>query len=216
MVRIYDPERTDPTVVFLKTIQDTYKQTMHSLSHNEIQQALKKFLREKYYLKMLQDYQKKEADFPEILIKNNCRKGNYAYDIKNYGNKYFKAKYDQETNKITLCSNLMLNVLEFKENLDRELVMAYDRNILEKNLKQDADFTCSQIRACRAEIYNYKQQLDEKTEKQMTNICSRFLIKERGPNQENLPLDIWVRYVERLNDTYQNCYYMNEPFNFQQ
>lgn len=47
----------------------------------------------------------------------------------------------------------MLNVLDFKENLDRELIMAYDKNILKRNIENDDhDFSCSQIRACRAEI----------------------------------------------------------------
>lgn len=35
---------------------------------------------------MFQDYSKKEADFPEILIKNDCKKGQYFFDPNNYTN----------------------------------------------------------------------------------------------------------------------------------
>lgn len=47
-------------------------------------------------------------------------------------------------------------MLEFKENLDRELVMAYDHLILKKNIyEDDEEFNCSQMKACRSEINNY-------------------------------------------------------------
>lgn len=87
------------------------------------------------------------------MIKNDCKKGQYFFDPQNYPNKIFKSNYNPFKNEITLCSNLMLNVLDFKENLDRELIMAYDKNILKRNIENDDhDFSCSQIRACRAEI----------------------------------------------------------------
>ena len=69
----------------------------------------------------------------------------------------------------------MLNLLEVKENLDRELVMAYDNKVLGVNFEKDQEAACSMVRGCKAQLENYGW--NEELTKEISKICARNLFK---------------------------------------
>ena len=175
MVRVFDPTRTDPTVITIRGIQDFIYRKTHGLNISEIKTAVERFLSGKEYIMMLEDFKKSEKILPDIVVKNNCTYENFFLQRKKYNFNYFKGAYEPESNKIYLCSNLLMNLLEVKENLDRELVLAYDHQVRGFNLEKDADVACSLVRSCRAQLDNYKWNEDLTME--MTRLCARNLFK---------------------------------------
>ena len=175
MVRVFDPTRTDPTVITIRGIQDLIYRKTNGLSSSEIKKAVDQFLSRKQYSLMLEDFHKAEKPFPDIVIKNNCTYENFFFHRSKYNFNYFKGAFEPENNKISLCSNFLLNLLEVKENLDRELVLAYDHSVRGCNFEKDADVACSLVRSCRAQLENYGW--NEDLLKEMSRVCARNLFK---------------------------------------
>lgn len=175
MVRVFDPTRNDPTVILIRTIQDFVYRKTNALSFNEIKKAIDNFLSQNQYSKMFEEYQKKLVEFPDIALKNNCAKEHFFWKRKKEVFHEFKSVYEPENNKIIVCTNYITNFMELKENLDREISMAYDYNIRKQNFKQDSDFACSLIRSCHLQLKNYS--LDSELTKEMTKLCARNLFK---------------------------------------
>ena len=175
MVRFYDPSRTDPSLKFIRGVQSFISQKQNQLSEDEIQAAIKTFLKDLQYKKMFEEYIEKRADFPDIVVKNNCPTKRFL--MSPYTDfKYYRSYYDQDKNEIGLCSNFLSDVLDLKENLDRELVMAYDRNIKQVNLHDNESFASSQIRACKKQYDNFSGISDE-LKRTMVSSCSKYLMK---------------------------------------
>jgi len=175
MVRFYDPSRIDPSLHFIRGIQSFFYEKQNALSEDEIQSAIKTFFKDNQYKTMFDEYVKNEADFPNIVIKNNCKKKRFL--MSPYMDfQYYKSTFDKDKNEITLCSNFLFDMLDLKENLDRELIMAYDKNIKKKDLSDNETFARSQIRACRRQYDNFSQANDE-LKKTMVNSCAKYLMK---------------------------------------
>ncbi|KAL4472904.1 hypothetical protein ABPG72_007781 [Tetrahymena utriculariae] len=211
MPRVFDPERDDPTVKLIKGVTTFFEEQKYKLSENEINEFIKQMLKRERYSQMVQKYLQNKIEFPDIIIKNSCSKGHFFFNTSNYPFQYFPSDYNQQKNEIILCKNQIRNLLELQENLDRELTLAYDHNVEKKDLSQDADFACSQIRACRVQLDNYKK-LDNSSKKQISQTCARFLFRHKGPNQDKLPHDMWVRYTEKILDKFDYCYNLTYPF----
>ena len=124
---------------------------------------------------MHQEYIKEIVDFPQITINHKCKKRIFVLS-KGIDYRYYKANYDQKENNIYICSKLLTDVLDLKENLDRELVMAYDHNIRKKDFKNDDHFAISAIRACRKQYDNFTQFNDE-IKKKSAILCAQYLMK---------------------------------------
>ena len=175
MVRVYDPTRTDPTIYFLRGIQDYLYRRTNTLNFNETNKAIDNFLSQTQYKTMISDYEKSEKAFPDIVVKSNCAKDNFFLRKTKQDFKNFKGYFEPTNNRIYLCSNYIVNLLEVKENLDRELIMAYDHNIRKVDDSKDSDMACSVIRSCRAQLNNYAW--NEDLTKEMTKICAKHLFK---------------------------------------
>eukprot|EP01017_Pseudomicrothorax_dubius_P040434 TRINITY_DN6322_c0_g1_i2.p1 TRINITY_DN6322_c0_g1~~TRINITY_DN6322_c0_g1_i2.p1 ORF type:complete len:152 (+),score=26.62 TRINITY_DN6322_c0_g1_i2:61-456(+) len=123
-----------------------------------------------------------------------------------------RDSYKPEEGKIVLCLNLMKNVLHLKENLDRELMMSYDDLLNDGALRRDdKEYACSAIRACRAELNNYGE-MNEENVRKATFSCAKYMVRNRGPNVGRLPYDSWVRYANRLVDENSFCFAKREPY----
>jgi len=210
MVRFYDPSRTDPSLHFIRGVQSFWNEKQNALSEEEIRKAMKVFFKDQQYKKMFADYIKHEADFPNIVVNTSCPKKRFL--ISPYMDyTYYKSSYDKGKNEITLCSNFLFDILDLKENIDRELVMAYDYNIRKKDLSDNEEFSISQIRACRKQYDNFGEMNDD-LKKNLVQSCGKYLMKNRGPNKEKMPFDIWVRYCNRMIKKNMNSYFDKEPF----
>ncbi len=42
---------------------------------------------------MFKEYADRQIDFPEIVIKNNCKRGYFMIENDNFGFEFFKSKY---------------------------------------------------------------------------------------------------------------------------
>ena len=69
MVRFYDPSRTDPSLKFIRGVQSFISQKQNQLSEDEIQAAIKTFLKNLQYKKMFEEYIEKQPDFPDMIVK---------------------------------------------------------------------------------------------------------------------------------------------------
>lgn len=175
MVRFYDPTRTDPSLKFIRGVQSFFSEKKEQLSEDELRNALQTFLKDMQYKRMFEKYVEHQADFPEIIVRNDCKKKRFL--LSPYTDfTYYKSSYDKDKNEICLCSNYIFDVLELKENLDRELVMAYDHNIKKDNLNDNETFAASQIRACRRQYDNFPQ-INDDLKKNMVSSCAKYLMK---------------------------------------
>lgn len=175
MVRFFDPTRSDPSLFFIKSFQSYLEQKENHLSEEEIRGAIKVFLRDPSYTKMKEEYISKKADFPDFVIRDRCPTKKFV--ISPYTDySYYKSYYDSAKNQICICSNFLSDLLDLKENIDRELVVAYDKNIKETNLEDDEAYACTQIRACRKQYQNYTNTSDE-FKKNLSSVCGRYLLK---------------------------------------
>jgi hypothetical protein len=114
-------------------------------------------------------------EFPDIIIKDNCRVRYFVMSpYTDYT--YYKGYYDAAKNQICLCSNYITDILDLKENLDRELMMAYETKIKNKDMRDNETFACSQIRACRKQYENFIHAEDE-IKKNLTMTCAKYLMK---------------------------------------
>lgn len=175
MVRFYDPSRTDPSLKFIRGVQSFFHDKKNQLTEEEIRAATTTFFKDSQYKKMFGEYVEQKADFPEIVINTNCKKKNFL--LSPYMDfTYYKSHYNKDKNEIQICSNFLFDILELKENLDRELVMAYDQNIRKKDLNDNETFACSQIRACRKQYDNFPD-INDELKKNMVNSCAKYLMK---------------------------------------
>lgn len=171
MVRVWDPTRSDPTVYFIRKIQDIFNQKNATLPIPEQVAAIKKLLSMDYYQILRDKYIEKKNDFPEIVIKN-CRDTHHFFKT-SLNTRHFKGFYKPDKNEITICGNRINNLLELKENLDRELIFAFDDKILER--RGDDKFVKTVIRGCRGMVENYEWGIDMKLE--MTRMCAKNIFK---------------------------------------
>lgn len=171
MVRVWDPTRSDPTVYFIRKIQDIFNQKNETIPIPEQAAAIKKLLSMNYYQILKNKYSEKKSDLPEIIIKN-CRDTHHFIKT-SLNTSHFKGFYKSEKNEITICGNKIKNLLELKENLDRELIFAFDDKILER--RGDDEFVRTVIRGCRGMIENYEWGNDMKLE--MTRMCAKNIFK---------------------------------------
>jgi hypothetical protein len=174
MVRFYDPSRTDPSVYLIQNIQSLFSH-QNTIQENEIKGSLKSFLNEKRYMDVIQQYLDKEKEFPAIIINKSSPKNN-GLSSSNEDFSYFSSYYNRRANEIIFCSNFMKDILEIKENLDRELTIAYMAQIKKIDLDDDESFACTQIKACRNQYENYYN-INEDLKKEMTFNCAKYLMK---------------------------------------
>lgn len=175
MVRFFDPTRTDPSLFFIKSFQSFLDEKQNKLSEEEIRGAIKVFLRDPGYMKMKQEYITKKVDFPDFVVRDHCPRKKFV--ISPYTDyTYYKSYFDATKNQICICSNFLSDLLDLKENIDRELVVAYDKNIKQRDLEDDETYACTQIRACRRQYENFPNTTEE-FKKNLTNICARYLLK---------------------------------------
>jgi hypothetical protein len=175
MVRFYDPSRTDPSLIFIRGVQNLFGSSENKLSEDELRGAIKNIFRDHSYKKMFQDYITHQTDFPDVIIRSDCpTKRSIISPYMDF--KYYKSYYDSTKNQICICSNFVNDMLDLKENLDRELVLAYDHNIRKKDLTDNEMFSCSQIRACRKQYENFNQ-VNEDLRKNLTFTCAKYLLK---------------------------------------
>lgn len=175
MVRFYDPSRTDPSLLFIRGVQNYISESQNKLSEDEIRGGIKNFFKDQGYKKMFQDYIDHQADFPDIIVRDDCPKKRFI--ISPYTDyKYYKSYYDTAKNQICLCSNFLTDMLDLKENLDRELIVAYDHNIRKKDLSDNEVYACTQIRACRKQYENFTQ-INEELRKNLSLTCAKYLLK---------------------------------------
>ncbi len=177
MVRFFDPSKSDPSLIFIRGIQSYFYDKKNQLSEEEIRQAIINFFKDSQYTKMFDEYKQKEVDFPKIIVRDNCHKRKFVLSpYQDYT--YYKSSFNPQENEITLCSNFTYDLLDLKENLDRELIMAYDHNIMKKDLSDNETFASSQIRACRRQYDNLTELTDE-LKRPMTESCAKYLMKVR-------------------------------------
>ena len=175
MVRVFDPTRSDPSLLLIRGVQDYFSRQTNSLSTPELKKAIDSFLSSSHYKPMFSAYDEANETFPEIILKSNCSYEHFFFQKNKHNFNHFKAVFEPESNKVYICSNFMRNLLEVKENLDRELVLAYDKTIRKSNFEKDDEMACSLIRSCRAQLSNYSW--NEDLTREMTRLCARNLFK---------------------------------------
>ena len=179
MVKVFDPSRRDPTIRVLREFQEWLYNERSKLSEAETYQALQIFLKGKQYESMMKKYSEEGLAPPDVVINSRCdRKRHFFFGGNPAGSaQYFKGFFSPIKNEITLCSNVILNFLELKENLDRELTVAYDYNIRKQDISRDENFVCTQLRACKAQLNNYGEYLTEDLKKNMAAACAKYLLR---------------------------------------
>ena len=176
MVYTIDPSRTDPATRTLRYLQNLFWIKNNKFSENYISNAINIFLQDTQYKNLFEEFDKEKVEFPKIILRNNCKTNQYFMLRKGINYKFFPGEYDKNYNKLYICSNLMTNLMEIKENLDRELTLAYDFQILKKDFKNNKEYACSQIRSCKAHFENYPN-MNEELKINLTKICSKYLYR---------------------------------------
>jgi hypothetical protein len=142
MVKIGDPRETDPSLQFIRGFQNYFRRRKNKLQEKELRAALKIFLQDPSYYNLTKSFADSNQDFPDIIFKDNCRVKFFV--LSPYTDlKYYKGYYDAPKNQICLCTNFITDILDLKENLDRELMMAYEQKIRNKDLSDNETFACS-------------------------------------------------------------------------
>ncbi|CAD8056141.1 unnamed protein product [Paramecium sonneborni] len=183
MPRFFDPSKSDPTVIAINWIDQILSEKLKTLSHEEIEKYIKRFQQERLFT----NYKNKE-----IIISNKCSRGNIYLDYDNIQNKYFPVF--NNGNQIVICQNMIQNSVQLLENLIREFELS------EKKIEQQG---CKYVSACSQAYKIYKFPFEK--QKQLSDICAKILMRHRGENKEQLPLDQWVRYIDREVKS-QQCY----------
>lgn len=80
MPRIFDPERSDPTVKLISSVRAWFEEKKYRLSDEEISVFIGQMLRGKKYAGMVDEYLKKGQEFPDIVVKNSCSNGHFFFD----------------------------------------------------------------------------------------------------------------------------------------
>ncbi|CAD8136927.1 unnamed protein product [Paramecium octaurelia] len=183
MPRFYDPTKTDPAIIAINWVDQILTEKLKTLSHEDIQNYIKRFQQEKLFA----NYKNKE-----IVISNNCSRGNIYLDYDNLQNKYFPVL--NNGNQIVICQNMILNSVQLLENLIREF---------ELSQSQIETQGCKYISACSKAYKIYKFPFEK--HKQLSDICAKILMRHRGENKDQLPLDQWIRHIETEVKS-QQCY----------
>ncbi|CAD8141395.1 unnamed protein product [Paramecium pentaurelia] len=183
MPRFFDPTKSDPTIIAINWVDQILTEKLTTLSHEDIEKYIKRFQQEKLFA----NYKNKE-----IVISNNCSRGNIFLDYDNIQNKYFPVF--NNGNQIVICQNMILNSVQLLENLIREFELSQN---------QIQTQGCKFISACSKAYQIYKFPFEK--HKQLSDICAKILMRHRGENKELLPLDQWIRYIEREIKS-QQCY----------
>lgn len=127
------------------------------------------------YKNILEEFEKEKVEFPDIAVKNNCGYEHFFWRRNKVNFNQFKGVFEPISNKIIVCSNFLTNFMELKENLDREINMAYDFHIKKNKFQKDKEFAQSTIRSCHAQLKNYNW--EEDLTKEMTKLCAKNLFK---------------------------------------
>lgn len=180
MVKYFDPTETDLTIRLIRKIQDIFTQRANKITESEGEKAIAHFFEtDKKYSKIFDEFQKKNEALPKFVMKDDCQKREYVMSTeRDYT--YYKGHYNPAENKIILCGNLLTDMLELKENVDRELMMAYTHRIKKASLEDDESFVCSQWKACRFQ-YDNLANISEEMRFNLASDCTKYLTKVCPP-----------------------------------
>ncbi len=117
----------------------------------------------------------------------------------------FKGFYRPAENDIVFCLNKMDNLVEVKETLEREMVVACHQR--SPSPPSDEKEVCTFIQACRQQSSVYAGYLTAQSAYSTSMMCAQVLFRERGSNFQQYPFDIWVRYADTLvKEHFDRCY----------
>jgi hypothetical protein len=174
MVRFFDPSSSDPTNIIIRGVQQLFSDKTEGISEEEAKKAINYFFGQDYYKPMFRDYVKEKLDPPELFLNEHCPRVNFVMSS-NHNYKYFQTEYLAKNNRIVLCLNFMRSLLDLKENLDRDLTIAYDHAIKKKDIiNDDEEYICSTIRACAVQFSNYPEMSDQNKRKSAL-ACAKYL-----------------------------------------
>ena len=112
MPRLFDPERTDPTVKFINSLRELFNAQQQSIPIGQFRGVVEQFLRQDQYAQMLRSYAESNTKFPDLVFRNNCSAGYYFTNPSGYQQKYFKVtKGRTGTEDPALESALLLSLL---------------------------------------------------------------------------------------------------------
>jgi ferredoxin len=176
MVRYFEPARTDPSVLFLRGIQNLFRQKLATVKEEEAKKALNYFFAQTFYRPLFKRFIRAGKEIPDVILDTNCEGNNFSLSSRrNYS--YFPAEYKPNEHKLLICLNYTPNLLELKQNVDRELIMAYDHQVAKKAVyESDEDYACSALRACSVQYLNYPKWSDE-LRKQASLSCAKYLMR---------------------------------------
>lgn len=176
MVRYFDPTESDPTLKFIRRVESFFVERHQTISESEGEKAVANFFeKDQKYKELLEEYKKTNTELPKFVFKDNCHtRSSVLSGKRDYT--YYKSYYNKEENQIILCRNLFTDMLDLKENLDREFLMAYAHKIKKEPLNEDESFICSQWRACRYQYENLPE-LNDELKMNLSSACTKYLAK---------------------------------------
>ena len=225
MVRTFDFEKNDISRQLLNYIYslNPFSSAKAHLSISQQKTILGKLLETPEYQQLRSELKGLSEKDLQIRFKGNCNDNAvYSKNYKNYDQ--FQAENNPETQEITICPQLIKSEIDLKRNFDREInLLRYGYPSFYKHGKyldrgrSDNEFARASYFACRKSLepyftkYNQEEKIISKTLlKESTEVCATYLTKNRGPNVDNKPVDIWFRFSRSIVERNRNIFELKD------
>jgi len=86
MPRSFNPEDSDPNIIFINKVRQIFARQTSRFSEEEITAFVRRFLKDEKYVELRRGFRNAGATFPQILLRNNCVLGHYFMNPKAYLN----------------------------------------------------------------------------------------------------------------------------------
>lgn len=112
--------------------------------------------------------------------------------------------FDEQNNKIRVCTNLIPSEESLKGSLARE--KHWILSIKQNPIATDDEATKYIIQSCKKEIQEFHN-LDQTTSEEAAKLCSKIHTKLKLNNKNKFQVDIWHFYTRKLVDDNWYVYY---------
>lgn len=168
MVKTFDMERTDVTVIVLEKLGKLRNQGS-LLATPVILRTLQECIKDRLpYIEQAGGL----SFMPSIVLKSRCKdKSRYSREWRNF--EYLPAEYDFKNHSINLCTDHIRHPDKIKENFVRELIVGTYPPAMGLSPEENLARACYQ--GCKESLSSYTK--DQKALESMVSICTKHLFK---------------------------------------